>query len=103
MPLSLVVVHFLSDFVLQNDWMALNKSKRWWPLTAHVLVYATPFLWWGWRFALVTFLVGVGADQVLHYVALAATYGYFSTRSSAGESIRLITGRSLVRSRPRRP
>lgn len=40
LPLVLVVAHFVADFLCQTDWMALNKSKRWDALTAHVLVYA---------------------------------------------------------------
>lgn len=37
---ALLVGHFIADFALQNDWMALNKSKRWDALTAHVVVYS---------------------------------------------------------------
>lgn len=37
--LILLTFHWLGDFVCQNDWMALNKSKRLFPLTVHVLVY----------------------------------------------------------------
>lgn len=114
LPLSLLATHFVGDFLLQSDQMALNKSKsdRW--LLLHVLVYAACFLLWGWRFALVTFVlhlltdcvtsritsrlwfvvpagnsghftyapgnrrhwffVAIGADQLLHYVALALTW-----------------------------
>jgi len=37
--ITLLVAHFIGDFVLQSDWMALNKSKRWDALTMHVAVY----------------------------------------------------------------
>lgn len=39
-----LILHLLGDFVLQNDWMANNKSKRSWPALCHVLVYSLPFL-----------------------------------------------------------
>lgn len=39
LPVFLVIAHFVSDFLLQNDWMALNKSKDLRALLAHVGVY----------------------------------------------------------------
>jgi len=33
------VLHWFADFVLQTDWMALNKSKQWPPLLTHTFVY----------------------------------------------------------------
>ena len=60
LPISLAVVHFIGDFVLQVDWMALGKSKNTKAglitLTTHVLVYATCFLWLGLSFAAITFI-----------------------------------------------
>lgn len=50
-------VHYLADFELQDDWMALNKSKKLWPLTAHILVYAGVFaLVFGPLFGVITFV-----------------------------------------------
>ena len=37
--LFFLAVHWFADFVLQSDWMAVNKSKRWDALAFHVLVY----------------------------------------------------------------
>lgn len=37
--LILVIIHFVGDFFLQNDSMAINKSKSTLWLLAHVLVY----------------------------------------------------------------
>lgn len=39
-----ILVHLLGDFVLQSDWMALNKSKRFWPCFVHVCIYTSCFL-----------------------------------------------------------
>jgi hypothetical protein len=98
----ILVMHFLADFVCQNDWMAVNKSKRFDALLAHVCIYAAPFMVFGWRFSLITFLthiitdaitsrctsylwqqnqrhwffVVIGLDQLIHTVTLLLTYQY---------------------------
>lgn len=42
--LMLLTTHFVADFVLQTDWMAQNKSKRWDALALHVGVYTFAFV-----------------------------------------------------------
>ena len=37
--LVILIAHFVGDFILQSDWMAVNKSKRWDALALHVVVY----------------------------------------------------------------
>lgn len=98
--LWLLTVHFVADFILQSDWMALNKSKRLDALLLHVTVYSACFLpFYGLAFAGITcllhfaqdfvtsrinaklwqanqrhwFFVAIGADQLLHYYLLAMT------------------------------
>ncbi len=102
-PISLLILHFLGDFILQSDWMALNKSnlKNPLPLLAHVLVYSTcfilsgtwPFIVWVFLTHLITdaitsnitkvlwvndqrhwFFVMIGIDQLIHYLTLAILY-----------------------------
>lgn len=63
-PISLLVTHFVADFMLQSDWMALNKSKRWWPLFLHCLLYALCFGWMGPNFVAVTFITHFLTDAV---------------------------------------
>jgi hypothetical protein len=116
-PISLLVLHFIGDFLLQSNWMALNKSKSWRALLAHCAVYSACFLPFGLAFAGITFLghvltdavtsritsklwffeqaaggvnewhyipggkrhwffVTIGADQLIHYAALTATYAW---------------------------
>lgn len=52
-----LVLHAIGDYILQSDWMAINKTKRWFPALAHALVYSLPFLLlepsirtWSWIF-----------------------------------------------------
>lgn len=56
-PFSLIAAHFAGDFLLQSDWMALNKSKHWDVLTLHVAVYSATFAAWGIKFVALTFLL----------------------------------------------
>ena len=50
----LLVTHFVGDFLLQSNWMALNKSKNATALVSHTTIYSLCFLWAGWEFAFVT-------------------------------------------------
>lgn len=37
------IFHLVGDYLLQNDWMAQNKTKRWFPCIVHCLLYTLPF------------------------------------------------------------
>ena len=39
-----LILHLLGDYVLQSDWMANNKTKRFVPAAVHAIVYSLPFL-----------------------------------------------------------
>lgn len=101
--LLLVWTHFVADFLLQTDNMALNKSTnhRW--LGLHALTYTVPFLLFGFKFAVangvahfvVDFITSrctrnlwdkgerfwffnfVGMDQAVHLTTLFSTYALF--------------------------
>ena len=63
--LTLLSVHFVADFILQNDWMAINKSRRWDALTIHVVVYSMAFaVIFGVKFGIITFLTHFITDAV---------------------------------------
>lgn len=62
----LLVGHIAGDFLLQNRWMAENKSTKLLPLLVHTLVYTAAV-------ALFAFLGG-GRISVLGYLALFAAH-----------------------------
>lgn len=39
-----LLVHAVGDYILQSDWMANGKTKRWLPAFVHALVYSCGFL-----------------------------------------------------------
>lgn len=41
----LLTLHFIGDFLLQSDWMALNKSRDWRALLCHVYIYTIVLLY----------------------------------------------------------
>ena len=76
---TMIVKHYLADFVLQGDWMARGKERaQGWlvPLTAHAACHATltlgvalvvvPRLWW---LALVDFAIHFSVDRVKSVIA----------------------------------
>jgi len=95
------VLHFVADFVLQTDDMALNKSSSNYWLTVHAVVYSLTFaIFFGPLYALINgvlhwvtdyttsriaahfyknnkrslFFQTIGFDQMIHMVTLTATY-----------------------------
>lgn len=65
-PFSLIVLHFIGDFLFQDNWMALNKSKMNGALTVHVMAYLLPF--WFWAIATNTPQMFLVWTAVLHWV-----------------------------------
>lgn len=97
----IIWLHFFADFILQSDWMAINKSENLNALVLHGLVYGLPFLYFGWYYACLNagchmavdaitsnitkrlwlaekrhwFFVVIGLDQAIHLSVLIATVG----------------------------
>jgi len=38
------LAHLVGDYLLQGDWMANEKTKRWFPAVVHGFVYTLPFI-----------------------------------------------------------
>lgn len=50
------IAHLIGDYLIQNDWMALNKKNHDWICAVHVLAYMIPFLFCGlneWQLGLI--------------------------------------------------
>ncbi len=58
-----VILHFVGDYLLQNDWMAQNKTKSNGAAIVHAAVYSMPFLlifrdgWWFWLIPITHYLI----------------------------------------------
>lgn len=44
MTLHWVLAHFIGDYLIQSDWMAVGKKKNSWICLVHVVTYMIPFL-----------------------------------------------------------
>lgn len=42
--IGVLLAHLVGDYILQSDWMANEKTKRWFPAWAHAVTYGLPFL-----------------------------------------------------------
>lgn len=42
--LGIFLAHLVGDYLIQSDWMANEKTKRWWPAIAHGVTYTLPYL-----------------------------------------------------------
>lgn len=42
--LEIILAHLIGDYVVQSDWMALEKTRRWWPALVHAITYGIPFV-----------------------------------------------------------
>lgn len=65
----LILAHFAGDYLLQSDWMATQKTTRWWPAVVHAVTYGIPFVFlapsvWAWS-------VIVGTHAVIDRYRLA--------------------------------
>lgn len=73
--LALVWVHFIADFILQTDQMAMNKSRSNYWLTVHVLSYVACFVpicvWFKFKAGFI--LTNLAAHWVTDYVSSRLT------------------------------
>lgn len=79
---SLLLAHYVGDFILQSDKVAVQKSRSWGALTQHVALYSGCFVWMGLTFALVTFVCHFLVDAATSRVG--AKLFYFERRDFVG-------------------
>lgn len=98
----LVWLHFLADFLLQTDRVAIEKSGNFKTLAFHCWLYSIPLLYFGAAFAAINgvlhfitdfftsracsklykdghrhwFFVVIGLDQAIHFTCLLLTYHF---------------------------
>lgn len=53
--LGAIVGHLVGDYILQNDWMALNKKARTFPCLVHCLIWAACVCLFGGTFSPLAF------------------------------------------------
>ncbi len=75
----LFFLHFVADFILQSNWMALGKSKKFLPLFSHVLVYTAVFIGGSAIFSNINSAIWFGVlNGIIHYPV-----DYFTSRVNA--------------------
>ena len=62
--LTILWLHFIGDFILQNDKMALNKSKNLFWLIIHGIVYSLPFVFLGFAYMVITGILHILVDYI---------------------------------------
>ena len=43
LALGIILANLVGDYILQSDWMANEKTKRWWPAITHGITYTLPY------------------------------------------------------------
>lgn len=68
-----ILGHFVGDYLIQNDWMALNKKSSNFHCTVHCLLWSLAVCafsgWWGWfPFLFLTHFAQDRTDIVIRYM-----------------------------------
>ena len=71
--LAIIWIHFIADFLLQSRAIATGKSTYNSYLAAHVALYSMPFLLFGWKFAVITYVTHFCTDWL---TSRGTTYFY---------------------------
>lgn len=56
-----LVCHAIGDYLIQSHWMALEKTKRWWPASVHAVTYGLVFLAVGASWSALAVIIGTHA------------------------------------------
>lgn len=80
---AVALAHMVGDYLLQSDWMAQEKTRRWWPAIAHAVTYGLPFLFVTQSPA--ALLVIVGTHAVIDRYRLARHVVWFKNQLAPKE------------------
>lgn len=90
----LFIAHFIGDFFLQSDEMAINKSKSVWWLLLHTLVYSAVLIPFGFSFAIINFILHTIVDfftsKITSYLWIKEERHWFFTVIGLDQTIHLI-------------
>ena len=64
--LFILYVHYVADFIFQDEKWALGKSKNWKDLLSHTVVYSMIWFLVAWKLDLMATFLFVGITFVLH-------------------------------------
>lgn len=84
MIIIIIWIHFISDFILQNRFLAQNKYNKIHILCLHSSIYTIPFIFLGYKYAIVNGLLHLIIDfissKIAHYFwSKEKTYYFFAT------------------------
>lgn len=72
--LGIILAHLVGDYLIQSDWMASEKTKRWWPAVAHGITYTIPYAFV--TQSLVALAVIAGTHIIIDHYRLARHVGW---------------------------
>lgn len=80
---TILIVHFIADFIVQTHWQASNKSKDNRALTKHIITYSLCWLWVCNTYSVVTgnYLM-VALFPIITFICHWIT-DYFTSRSNS--------------------
>ena len=79
-----LIAHLIADFLLQNNWMALNKTKKLMPLIVHGVIYA------------ICMFVTFPEIVMWRILRISVLHCIVDRYSLADKWLRLIKGRSFI-------
>lgn len=86
--LTLLVAHFVGDFILQTNEMALRKSKDLEYLLLHCGAYILPFVLWGPLFVAITFATHLATDFCTSRITSKLWFVNLAPRSETNKNLK---------------
>ena len=74
---SIIIIHWIADFIMQDEKWALGKSKNWSDLLLHTFTYSFTFFWG--IACLILYIIGRGEDNFLLSISFAIITFIFHT------------------------